>query len=61
MKKEAKTKSSLSKTEKLLIENFVKLQKVMTNQATKLENLTLQISKLLQLFEISAKSFVKSH
>ncbi|NMB66704.1 hypothetical protein GYA25_01435, partial [Candidatus Woesearchaeota archaeon] len=38
-----------------LIENFVSLQRVMTNLAVKLEDLSSQISKLLELFEISAK------
>ncbi len=45
--------------EKTLIENFVNLQKVLTNLAVKFEGLSDQISKLLQLFEISAKSFVE--
>ncbi|NMB66696.1 hypothetical protein GYA25_01395 [Candidatus Woesearchaeota archaeon] len=39
-----------------LIENFVSLQRVMTNLAVKLEDLSSQISKLLELFEISAKA-----
>ena len=45
--------------EKMLIENFVNLQKVLTNLSVKFESLSDQISKLLQLFEISAKSFVE--
>jgi hypothetical protein len=43
------------KTEKVLIENFVSLQHVMTNLVVKFDNLSSQISKLLELFEISAK------
>lgn len=43
-------------TEKVLIENFVSLQKVMTNLSMKFDELSKQISKLLELFEISAKS-----
>ncbi len=43
------------KVEKVLIENFVSLQQVMTNLAVKFDNLSSQISKLLELFEISAK------
>jgi chromosome segregation ATPase len=39
-----------------LIENFVSLQRIMTNLAVKLEDLSSQISKLLELFEISAKA-----
>ena len=46
-------------TEKILIENFVALQKVMTNLSLKLDNLTTQISKLLELFEISAKALAE--
>jgi len=46
-------------TEKILIENFVSLQKVMVNLSIKFENLTHQISKLLDLFEISAKALAE--
>lgn len=45
--------------EKILIENFVSLQKVMTNLSVKFDNLTKQISKLLELFEISAKTLAE--
>ncbi len=41
--------------EKALVENFISLQQVMTNLAIKFDNLSNQISKLLELFEISAK------
>jgi len=41
--------------EKVLIENFVSFQKIMTNLSVKFDNLATQISKLLELFEISAK------
>jgi len=43
----------------ILVENFVNLQKAMTNLAKKFDDLSTQISKLLQLFEISAKSFAE--
>ena len=43
----------------MLVENFVSLQKVMVNLSTKFENLTGQISKLLELFEISAKTLAE--
>jgi hypothetical protein len=43
-------------TEKILIENFVDIQKVMTNLIIKMDNLSGQMSKLLGLFENSAKS-----
>jgi hypothetical protein len=45
--------------EKVLIENFIALQKVMTNLAMKFDGLNIQISKLLELFEISAKTLAK--
>ena len=47
------------KIEKVLVENFVSLQKVMTNLTVKFDNLANQISKLLELFEISAKTLAK--
>lgn len=48
-----------SNTERILIENFVSLQKVMVNQSVKFDNLSNQISRLLDLFEISAKALAK--
>jgi hypothetical protein len=47
------------KVEQVLIENFVSLQKVMTNLAVKFDSLSSQISKLLELFEISAKTLAE--
>jgi len=47
------------KIEKVLVENFVALQKVMANLSSKFDNLANQISKLLNLFEMSAKSLAK--
>lgn len=44
---------------KILVENFVSLQRVMTNLSIKFDNLTEQISKLLSLFEISAKALAE--
>jgi hypothetical protein len=43
----------------MLIDNFVSLQKVMVNLSGKFDNLATQISKLLQLFEISAKALAE--
>jgi len=43
----------------LLLQNFTSLQQSFTNLAIKLDNLTEQTSKLLQLFELSAKSFIE--
>jgi len=52
-------KKSTQKTDidQALLDNFVNLQKVLTNLAVKFEDLSNNISKLLQLFELSAKSF----
>lgn len=47
------------KTEKILIENFVAFQKVMTDLSVKFDNLAHQISKLLNLFEMSAKALAE--
>jgi len=45
--------------ERILIENFISLQKVMVNSSVKFDGLTHQISKLLELFEISAKALAE--
>ena len=61
-KKKTERKSAPSKNinvEKALIENFVSLQKVMTTMAVKFDSLSNQISKLLELFEISAKGLAE--
>lgn len=62
IKKTLESKPSPEKSEnvqKILIENFVSLQEVMANLSEKLNNLTEQISKLLGLFEESAKAFME--
>ena len=46
--------------ERILVENFVSLQKVMTNLSLRFNELSSQIAKLLELFEISAKSLAKN-
>jgi hypothetical protein len=48
-----------NKTEKILIENFVALQRVMTNLSERFDSLATQISKMLNLFEISAKALAE--
>ncbi|MFH1359285.1 MAG: hypothetical protein ABIH37_05335 [archaeon] len=69
-KKERKTKVKKEKTskektkkktdiEEVLINNFVNLQKVLTNLAIRFDDLSKNISTLLELFEISAKSFAE--
>ncbi len=47
------------KVEHLLIENFVSLQKVMVNLSSKFDTLSNRISKLLDVFEISAKALAE--
>lgn len=57
-KKNVMTKAEL---EQALLNNFVNLQKVLTNLSIKFEDLSNNISKILQLFEISAKSFAEKY
>jgi len=57
--KKEKGKRKKPEIDRILLDNFVNLQRVLTNLAVKLDNLSDNISKLLQLFEISAKSFVE--
>jgi len=45
--------------ERILIENFVSLQKVLTDVSINFDRLTKQMSKLLELFETSAKSLAE--
>ena len=45
--------------EKALIENTIILQKVTTNLAIKFDNLSQKITKLLELFELSAKTLAE--
>lgn len=64
-KRTTKRKSSSSKSaadKKIydaLVENFISLQKVMVNLSVKFDGLNTQISKLLELFEISAKALAE--
>ena len=58
VKKRGKASSTaINNTNKILIDNFVQLQKVMTNLAERFDILSDNISHLLHLFEVSAKSF----
>ncbi|MFA4953528.1 MAG: hypothetical protein WC584_04860 [Candidatus Pacearchaeota archaeon] len=47
------------RVEKVLVENFIALQQVMTNLSIKFDRLSGEISKLLELFEISAKALAE--
>lgn len=74
-KKRVKKKSSIKKTraprkavssqtveikmQPILVENFIALQKVIINLSTKFENLNQKLTKLLDLFELSAKTLAK--
>jgi len=57
-KRKSMTKVEL---EEALLTNFVNLQKVLTNLSLKFDDLSDNITKLLQLFEISAKSFAEKY
>ena len=58
IKKKMGKKESENNIEELLIENFVALQSAFSKMAQKMDNLTGNISRLLDLFEKSAKEFV---
>ncbi len=58
-KKSSNTTNKSLNIEKTLVENFVGLQKVMTNMVLKLDVLSNQISELLNLFEVSAKTLAE--
>jgi hypothetical protein len=71
-KKKAKGKISVSSTssespsfksssgmDKMMMENLISLQRVIVNLSVKLDSLADKISKLLELFEISAKSLAE--
>lgn len=56
-KKTYRGSTTKTRTEQALIDNFISLQKVLTNLTIRFDILARNIEKLLQLFEISAKSF----
>jgi anion-transporting ArsA/GET3 family ATPase len=56
MAKEGKKDLSYTKLQEILIENFVGLQKAMTNLSVKFEGLSEQIRRLLEIFESAAKN-----
>src|SRR3989338_9627864 len=57
--KKSVRKNSSDRINDMLINNFVNLQKSLTDLTMKFDNLTEQMSKLLALFEVSAKSFAE--
>jgi len=50
-----------SEVDQALLDNFINLQKVLTNLAVRFDELSNNIEKLLQLFEISAKNFAEKY
>ena len=60
-KREANSNSSGTGVEKALVENFISLQRVMVNLSSRFDNLANEISKLLELFEISAKALAEKN
>ena len=62
IKKTPKTKKiNKSEFDETLLDNFVNLQKVLTNLSLKFDELSSNMSKLLDVFEISAKNFAEKH
>ena len=60
-KEEVKKKPSKIEVEQALIDNFINLQRVLTNLSLKFDELSTNMSKMLQLFEISAKTFAEKY
>jgi hypothetical protein len=59
--KEKKKPLSDREIQLALIENFVNLQKVLTNLSFKFDGLSQNITSLLQLYETAARNFVEKH
>ncbi|MBI2632310.1 hypothetical protein HYW75_04875 [Candidatus Pacearchaeota archaeon] len=60
IKDEIDHQGKLIKLEEKILENLVELQKVHTNLAEKFDKLSSNISNLLALFEMAARSFAQS-
>jgi hypothetical protein len=58
-KAEKKKRLTKAELEQLMIDNFINLQRVLTNLSVKFEDLSNNIVKFLDLFEISARSFAE--
>ncbi|MFA5259084.1 MAG: hypothetical protein WC979_07805 [Candidatus Pacearchaeota archaeon] len=61
VKEEVKKKPSKAEVEQALIDNFINLQRVLTNLSLKFDELSTNMSKMMQLFEISAKTFAEKY
>ena len=59
-KTSTKKRMTAREREELLIENFVGLQKAMTNLSIKFNKLADNIASLLHIFELSAKNFIQN-
>jgi len=62
-KKESAKKKRMNKAEieQALVDNFISLQKVLTHLSIKFDEQANKMDKLLELFEISAKSFSEKY
>jgi len=58
-KKSGPKKPTNAEVNQALMENFITLQKVLTNLSLKFEDLSKNIEKLLNVFEITAKNFTE--
>lgn len=58
-KKSATSETKKSNIEHVLVQNLVELQKVHTHLAERIDKLSTQISELLALFEMAARSFAQ--
>lgn len=54
-------KMTKAEIEQALVDNFVSLQKVLTNLSIRFDDLSGKMEKLLEVFEISAKSFSEKY
>ena len=61
VKEDNSKKMNKAELEEALLANFINLQKVLTNLSIRFDDLSNNITKLLQLFEISAKSFAEKY
>jgi len=61
VKEHSKKKMTKIEVEQALVDNFISLQKVLTNLSVRFDDLSTKMEKLLELFEISAKSFSEKY
>ena len=56
----AKKTSSKAKSEKLLFENFISIQRILANLASRIDETDKKLSKMLELFENASKSYSRA-